>query len=141
MNRYIQGVSVLICSILMMGCASAQSAGKSLPGNTDHYSTAGLQSPKAVPSGLRLNVTASGVHLAWSFSSATQATGFEIVRATLMSGPYSPVATVEGTGRSYTDRTAAPEHIYFYKVRALTTGGPSDFSVPAVAEISGNPGK
>ncbi len=142
MKIYCRGIIVFIISFCLCSCTSATWASTSLAQISVPAASSQMKIKSGAPTGLRLNVVTNGVHLVWNLPSCVQqVTGFEIVRATLLSGPYSLIATVDGNIREHTDSTAASEHIYFYKVRALTADGPTDFSIPAVAEISGIPDK
>ncbi|MDD2734976.1 MAG: fibronectin type III domain-containing protein [Desulfuromonadaceae bacterium] len=141
MNRYFRGTGVLLCGIFMLGCAVADGASKPVSATTLNEPVSSVQIQTPVPTGVRVNIATSGVHLSWHQpSGGEQATGYEIVRGTFQSGPFAQVATVDATRREYTDTSAAAEHIYFYKVRALTAQGATEYSVPAVAEMPGRIG-
>jgi len=93
------------------------------------------------PSALHLKIAGNGFQLTWTLSPQDPGTvtGYEIVRADVFSGPYETVGKVERGISSFVDRTAKPEVIYFYKVRALTGGQPSPFSKEAAGEVTGRP--
>jgi len=112
-----------------MAIGPAQSAGEERP------------APLAAPTALKLVIVPSGFRLSWQPApqGLERVTGYEIVRATIFSGPYEAVARVGKGVRSYTDTTAMPEHIYFYKVRALAGKENSPFSSAASGEIPGTP--
>ncbi len=57
-------------------------------------------------------------------------TGYEIVRASLASGPFKTVSSVEGNVWTSLDTEAKPEVIYFCKVRAIGKEGPPLFPDP-----------
>lgn len=141
MNSFFRGTGVLLCGIFMLGCAVADGASKPASGATLNDKVSPVQRQAPVPTGVRVNIATSGVHLSWHQpSGGEQATGYEIVRGTFQSGPFSLVATVDAKSREYTDTSAAAEHIYFYKVRALTAQGATEYSVPVVAEMPGRIG-
>lgn len=112
-----------------MALSPAQSAGEERP------------APLAAPTALKLVIVPAGFRLSWQ--SAPQepgrVTGYEIVRASVFSGPYEAVARVGKGVYSYTDMTAKPENIYFYKVRALAGDEYSPFSSAATGEMPGTP--
>jgi len=93
------------------------------------------------PTALRLRIVPDGFQLDWTLSPQDPGavTGYEVVRASVFSGPYETVGNV-GTGiSSFIDRTAKPEAIYFYKVRALAGSRYSPFSREAAGEMPGTP--
>jgi len=65
-------------------------------------------------------------------------TGYEIVRASIASGPFKKIGKTKRGVLQYHDKTAKPEIIYFYKVRAIAGKKFSDYSQPAAAERPGN---
>lgn len=93
------------------------------------------------PSALRLNIVRNGFQLNWTLSPQDPGvvTGYEIARADVFSGPYETVGVVEKGILTFVDRTARPETIYFYKVRALAGDRYSPFSGEAAGEIPGTP--
>jgi len=100
-----------------------------------------LPAQPGAPSGLTLVIVPSGFRLTWSPASHAQGsvTGYEIVRATIFSGPYETVARVGKDMTMYTDTTALKEIIYFYKVRAIAGDQHSPFSREVTGEIPGAP--
>jgi len=114
---------------LAMALSPAQSAGEERPALL------------AAPTALKLVIVPSGFRLSWQPApqETGRVTGYEIVRATIFSGPYEAVARVGKGVLSYTDTTAKPEHIYFYKVRALAGAEYSPFSGAATGEMPGTP--
>ena len=93
------------------------------------------------PTALRLRIVQNGFQLNWAPSphDPGAVTGYEIVRADVFSGPYETVGKVDKGIFSFVDRTAKPEIIYFYKVRALAGDMYSPFSREAAGEIPGTP--
>ena len=93
------------------------------------------------PNGLTLRIVPEGFLLNWSPSPQDPGvvTGYEIVRTTVFSGPYETVGTVSKGVFSFVDKTAKPEAIYFYKVRALAGSLYSPFSREAAGEMPGRP--
>ncbi len=84
------------------------------------------------------NLTAAGlsstqIKLQWSDNSPSE-TGYEIQRSTTgQDGSYSVIGTVGADVTTYTDAVAASSQIYYYKVRATTSGDPSPFTNVAKA--------
>lgn len=127
----------LVCALFFAGCAGNQS---DLYGNDmNPTATQALETaPIPPPMGLRLQIVPGGIHLTWQppIQGGERVIGYEIVRATMLSGPYSAVGKV-ASQLDFTDTSAAAEHIYYYRVRALTASGGSELSTPVTAEISG----
>lgn len=78
------------------------------------------------------NLTAAGftsnIQLNWSDRSNNE-DGFEVSRSTSISGVYTVLTTTAANTVSYTDGTVQPGIVYYYKVRAMRTGGIySDYS-------------
>lgn len=92
------------------------------------------------PSDLKLQVKGKGIVLTWKVSpdDPGNVTGYEVVRATLASGPFKQVGSVKKGTTEFFDRTAKPENIYFYKVRAVAGTTSSDFTGPVTGEIPGS---
>lgn len=111
--------------ILVSLHAFAESKGALKTGEGGGQSAPGAQKPipaaLGAPSDLKLVIVPSGFKLTWKPSSQDpgRVTGYEIVRsANVASGPFV-VVTVVGKGVfQYIDKTASPENIYYYKVRA-----------------------
>ncbi len=93
------------------------------------------------PTGLRVRIVPEGFLLSWNPSPQDPGvvTGYEIVRASIFTGPYETVGTVGKGISSFVDKTAKPEFIYFYKVRAIAGDRYSPFSKEAAGEIPGKP--
>ncbi len=89
-----------------------------------------------VPGNLTLVIVQNGFRLSWTPSADDPGvvTGYEIVRADLASGPFVTVGTVANGVFHYVDTTAAPEVIYYYKVRAMTGNVHSPDSNTVVGE-------
>lgn len=142
MRLFLQALGLLLLSGLFAACvgskgvketATAESVGRS----ADEQK----RMPPGAPAGLRLVAVSSGIRLAWRLSPQDpgSVTGYEIVRATIFSGPYEVLARVGKGVFTYTDTTAAAENIYFYKVRAMAGDLYSPFSKEAAAEMPGVP--
>jgi hypothetical protein len=82
------------------------------------------------PPELRLFILPEGFQLNWKPSSQDPAkvTGYQIVRSEEFSGPYEKLAVVKQGVRQYLDTSAAPDVVYFYKVRAIAGDEYSHFS-------------
>lgn len=78
-------------------------------------------SVSAAPSGLTATAGDAMVTLKWSARS--DATGYNVKRATASGGPYSQLAVPPSS--SFTDSSAANGAIYFYVVSALNSAGES----------------
>jgi len=125
--------TVFICAVVFIG----------EPLRAQEMKTAAeqVEAMAQAPSALHLMIDGNGFQLTWGLSPQDpgMVTGYEIVRSAFFSGPYETVGTVKQGVSSYIDRTASPEVVYFYKVRALTGGEPSPFSKEAAGEVSKRP--
>ena len=105
MRKIVLGFAIV--ALLASLCAYA--------GATGHESAA-----PGAPSALKLVIVPDGFKLSWTPpENQTGVTGYEIVRANLASGPFLTVAKVNKGVSEYVDTTAAPENIYYYKVKAM----------------------
>jgi hypothetical protein len=76
-------------------------------------------------------ISSSQINLTWQDNSSDE-TGFEIERKT-GSGSYSQIATLGANVASYSDAFLSAGTIYYYRVRAYTAAGNSDYSNEASA--------
>ena len=89
---------------------------------------AACQARPAAPSGLVATSGGKGsATLSWNDNSNNEES-FAIERSTSMSGGYIQVATVGANVRTYTDNTLFRKTTYFYRVRAVNSGGKSGYS-------------
>src|ERR1044072_9199337 len=89
---------------------------------------AACQSRPASPSSLTATSGGKGsASLNWADNSNNEE-GFAVERSTSMSGGYIQVATVSANLRNYTDNTLFRKTTYFYRVRAVNSGGKSGYS-------------
>jgi len=88
------------------------------------------------PTALKLMIVPEGFKLSWQPSpeDGGMVTGYEIVRADLASGPFTTVAKVDKGVLEYVDTTAAPEIIYYYKIRAVAGTERSPYSNTVTGE-------
>jgi hypothetical protein len=79
------------------------------------------QAALAAPTSLKLMIVPNGFKLSWkpAAEASGAVTAYEILRADLASGPFTAVAKVDKGVSEYVDTTAAPEIVYYYKVRAV----------------------
>lgn len=93
------------------------------------------------PTGLTVAIVPEGILLSWKPSPQDPGivTGYEIVRANIFAGPYQTVGTVGKGIITFVDKTARPENIYFYKIRAIAGNRYSLFSREAAGEMPGTP--
>ena len=94
------------------------------------------ESALAAPTNLKLMIVSKAFKLTWKPSPEDpgKVTGYEIVRSDLASGPFNTVAKVERGVSQYIDTTAAPEIIYYYKVRAMSGNIYSPYSNTVTGE-------
>ena len=82
------------------------------------------------PADLRaLRITQTTVNLQWQDRSATE-TGYEIWRATDLSGSYSLLASLPAKTTTYQDKGLTKNTNYYYIVRAVSGGGNSGYCTP-----------
>jgi predicted phage tail protein len=89
---------------------------------------AACQARPAAPSSLTAaNAGKGSVSLNWADNSSNEES-FAIERSTSMSAGYIQVATVGANVRNYTDNTVFRKTTYYYRVRAVNSGGKSGYS-------------
>jgi hypothetical protein len=95
------------------------------------------------PSDLTLKIEGKGFLLTWKASpdDPGSVTGYEIERATMAGGPFKTIARVKMGALKYSDLTAKPENIYFYRVRAVAGKEHSPYSKTFTGELPGYEGK
>lgn len=100
-------------------------------GNSNFSSVASgttLPLPPSAPSGLNAQVVNdSQVALTW-VDNANNETGFEIQRSAGSLNAFGPIVTTGANLTSYTDTGLASGSTYFYRVRAINSGGLSAFT-------------
>ena len=70
---------------------------------------------------------AAGVQLTWTDNSSDE-TGFELERAPLVNGPFSPLQTLPADTTAYLDTAIESDRPYFYRVRAVSAADTSAYS-------------
>lgn len=125
--------TVFICSVVFLG--------EPLRAQEMKAAAEPAEATAQAPSALHLMINGDGFQLTWGLSPQDPGavTGYEIVRSAFFSGPYETVGTVGQGVSGFVDRTANPEVVYFYKVRALTDNQPSPFSKEAAGEVTKRP--
>jgi hypothetical protein len=89
------------------------------------------------PTALKLMIVKNAFQLSWKPSPQDPeiVNGYEIYRSTnLASGPFVKVGAVGKSVLQYTDNKAAPENIYYYKVRAVADRAKSPYSNTVTGE-------
>ncbi|MGN0713504.1 MAG: hypothetical protein ACI4LJ_06945, partial [Anaerovoracaceae bacterium] len=101
--------------------------GTALAASTTSSTSSGLKAPS-------IQVTASGYDgLKITWNKVSGAGSYEIYRASSKSGTYKKISTVQST--AYTDKTAAQNRTYYYKVRAISGKSKSSFSTVKSGKI------
>lgn len=81
-----------------------------------------------MPSNLKVTaISYDQIDLTWNDNSNNES-GFEIYRATSLSGPYNIITTTNANTSSFSDTTCAPETTYYYKIQAINPYGSSGFN-------------
>jgi hypothetical protein len=92
--------------------------------------------PSAVPvrpTGLVAEaMSKTSIKLTW-FDNSSDETGFEIYRAASMSGPFTKITTTAANVDTYTNTGLIKNTPYVYRVRAIKSGGVSEYTDDAVA--------
>lgn len=81
--------------------------------------------------------SSSQINLAWTDRSSNEL-GFSIERSTNASTGFAVIKTVAAAVASYSDTGRAASTTYYYRVRALGSGGNSDYTTTAIATTNGN---
>ena len=100
--------------------------------NSLQVSAAPTLGAPAAPSALA--ATAGNAQVALSWTASSFATGYNVKRATVPGGPYTPIGTPTAPTLTYTDSSGLNNGTtYFYVVSATGTGGTSPDSSPVSA--------
>ena len=92
--------------------------------------------PSTAPSGIKATATSyNTIKLTWNDNSNNE-TGFEIYRATSLSGPFSIIKTTAANITSYTDTLLTPSTTYYYKVQSINKYGSSGFNAADLGGLS-----
>ena len=122
MKKLLLGVLIAFLAVSLGGFAAAKGQ---------------KQAALAAPTNLKLMIVPNGFKLSWKpapGASSVAVTGYEIFRADLASGPFTPVAKVDRGVFQYIDTTASREIIYYYKVRAVSEAETSPDSNTVIGE-------
>jgi predicted esterase len=85
-----------------------------------------------MPSGLTAEaMSKSAVRLTW-FDNSSDETGFEVYRATSLSGPFTKITTTAANVETYTNTGLIKNTPYVYRVRAIKSGAFSGYTDDAV---------
>jgi hypothetical protein len=92
----------------------------------------------AAPTGLTATAASSTqINLSWTDNS-TNETGFKVERKTGSTGTWAQIATVAADVTSYSNTGLVAGTTYYYRVRAATGSGNSDYSNQASATVPGS---
>ena len=118
-------------SVLLVGFAvCSRNSGTLNVSAFDNVSTPTWTPPPAAPQNLFATASNAAVFLKWN--SATNATGYNLKRAPLTSGPYTPLVSQAAT--NYSDAAVANGNFYFYVVTATNRAGESANSTEVSAQ-------
>jgi hypothetical protein len=89
-----------------------------------------IQSGWSAPGRIQLAAVPSGLRVSWMLppGAPTEVTGFQIVRAPDLGGPWAEVGLAERSVTEFIDTAAIPGAIYYYQVRAFHRGVCTPFS-------------
>lgn len=107
-------------------------ANQTATGPTWSFVTAGTASAPPAPTGLTATaMSTTRIDLAWNASSG--ATGYRVEKSSNGSSGWNEIAQLNGSQVTYSDTTVSQQQTWFYRVRALNTGGFSPYSNVASA--------
>ena len=118
-------------SVLVAGFAvCSRNTGTLNVSTFDHVSLPTWSPPPSAPLNLTATASNAAVFLKWNVS--TNATGYQLKRALVSGGSYSPAAATGAT--NYTDSSVVNGFFYYYVVTATNAAGESANSVEARAQ-------
>ncbi len=110
-----------------------------IPKNFFSFVNGSLVSAPAAPSGPSATALAyNKIRVNWTDNSGNE-TGFEVVRSGTANGVFQPVGTLPANTVSFIDSGLTASSAYYYKVRAIGTGGESIFAGPVNATTPAAP--
>jgi hypothetical protein len=132
--------SVALRALLLTGCLAVlagcgASTDSAVPTNSLNNAPNAPAAVPAPPSGLAATAGNATVSLSWTASS--NATSYNVKRATTSGGPYAALATATAT--AFMDSSATNGTMYYYVVSALDAAGESANSAQAAAAPSAPP--
>ena len=96
-------------------------------GQTWSFTTAGNVAPPSAPTGLTANaVSSTRIDLNWADTASE--TGYRVERSPDGSTGWTEIASLNQNQNSYSDLQVSAQQTYFYRVRALNSGGFSGYS-------------
>jgi hypothetical protein len=128
-------ITVLACAPMALGVFNKGVLGGPLAVSTSKLTAAGEVS--ATQSNCRANKGVE-IEVTWSATSSSYATSYTVERATASSGPYTSVASVEISKRSYTDSSGllAYSATYYYRVSVVYRSWSTASTVDSVKTLS-----
>jgi len=130
-------VAALVCAPVALAVFNKSTLGGPLTVSTSTLAGAGevnaTQSSCRVNKGVEIGVT-------WSATNSSYATSYTVERATASNGPYTSVASVEISKRSYTDSSGSLAYstTYYYRVSAVYRSWGTASTVDSVKTLSKN---
>ena len=113
-------------------------ANQTATGPTWSFVTAGSVAPPSAPTGLTATaMSPSRIDLSWNDVGGE--TGFRVERSPNGSGSWVEIASLGTNQTTYSDTQVSAQQTYFYRVRALNTGGFSPYSNVASATTPSPP--
>ncbi len=87
-----------------------------------------LPAPPAAPGSFAgTGISSSKIRLTW-FDNSSNETGFELLRAATVDGPYANIATIPANSTFYVDTLLKASTRYYYRLRAVSKAGESGFA-------------
>jgi acid phosphatase len=102
------------------------------------FTTSGTESAPAAPEGLTADAASpTQINLTWS--DVANETGFRVERSSAAGGPWVEIASLPQNTTNYANTGLSAQTTYFYRVRAVNTGGFSPYSPVASATTPAPP--
>jgi hypothetical protein len=130
------GLMLAGCLVALAGCGGSDGSA----GSSADSAAAGGNSPASVPASVpaapaNLTATAGNAAVSLQWAASTNATSYNVKRATTSGGAYTQLGTATST--TYTDSAVTNGTAYYYVVSALDTAGESANSAQASATPTG----
>jgi len=103
------------------------------------FTTSGTEAAPAAPTGLTA-IAASPTQINLTWNDVTNDSGYRMERSPAPGGPWVEIASLPQNTTSYPSTGLNPQTTYFYRVRAVNTGGFSPYSELAGATTPATPG-
>lgn len=137
-ETYKLGVALQPGTTYFWRIVSKTMANQTANGPTWSFTTSGAQAPPSTPTGLTATaISANRIDLAWN--DVPSETTYGVERSANGSTGWAEIASVNQNQQTYSDTTVGAQQTYFYRVRAVNSGGSSPYSNTASATTPPTP--